>query len=224
MKILIVAASYLEIKELLLFFDFKKIDENIYSVKDRHKEIDILISGIGIAFTTYTLTKKIIEKKYDLVINIGIAGSFKKNINIGDVVIVKNEQFGDLGIEDKNNFQTLFEIGLISMNKKPFESCKLLYKNIDIQSITKLQKVKAVTVNTVSGNELSIEKLNKKFNADIETMEGAAFFYVCLMENVKFVQIRAISNYVEERNKANWNIPLAISNLTATVKDLLLEF
>ena len=37
-------------------------------------------------------------------------------------------------------------------------------------------------------------------------MEGAAFFYVCLKEKVNFFQIRAISNFVEKRNKKNWEI------------------
>ena len=50
-------------------------------------------------------------------------------------------------------------------------------------------------------------------------MEGAAFFYVCLCENIPFLQIRAISNYVEQRNEKNWNIPLAIKNLCLTLID-----
>jgi futalosine hydrolase len=39
-----------------------------------------------------------------------------------------------------------------------------------------------------------------------------------LLEKVNFLQIRTISNFVEEREKANWNIPLAIENLN---KELL---
>ncbi len=54
-----------------------------------------------------------------------------------------------------------------------------------------------------------------------KTMEGAAFFYVCLKENMNFFQIRTISNYVEERNEARWNIPLAIKNLTQQVLEII---
>ena len=68
-------------------------------------------------------------------------------------------------------------------------------------------------MNTAHGNKHSINALIEKFGADIETMEGAAVFYVCLMERIPFCEIRSISNYVEERNVANWNIPLAIENL-----------
>jgi len=223
MKILIVAATYIEIKGLLNEFDFKNKKKNLYSLKNKNNEVNILITGIGIAFTVYSLTKEIQNKDYNLIINIGIAGSFNKKINISEVVLVKEEQFADLGIENKDKFQTLFDIDFVSANVTPFTKGVLLCKHVVNKVVANILKVKAITVNTVSGNKISIEKLNKKFNADIETMEGAAFFYVCLMEKVKFIQIRAISNYVEERNKENWNIPLAVSNLTTNIKNILLE-
>jgi futalosine hydrolase len=54
-------------------------------------------------------------------------------------------------------------------------------------------------------------------------MEGAAFFYACLQQQgLGFVQIRALSNYVEPRNRAAWQIPQAIEHLGQTVKDLFL--
>jgi futalosine hydrolase len=77
--------------------------------------------------------------------------------------------------------------------------------------------VKAVTVNTLHGSKESIKRVKEKFNPEIETMDGAAFFYVCLSEKVPFLQIRAISNFVEIHRIENWNIPLAIDNLTDTV-------
>jgi futalosine hydrolase len=84
-----------------------------------------------------------------------------------------------------------------------------------------LKKVSAITVNTTHGCKKSIDLFKNKFNADIETMEGAAFFYVCLNEGVKFFQIRTISNFVEERNEANWNIPLAIKNLNQQLSGII---
>ena len=52
-------------------------------------------------------------------------------------------------------------------------------------------------------------------------MEGAAFFYVCLVKNIKFIQIRSVSNFVEERNKKAWKIPLAIENLNKELKNII---
>ena len=49
-------------------------------------------------------------------------------------------------------------------------------------------------------------------SADVESMEGASVMMVCEKFNTPSLQIRGVSNYVEERNKKNWDIPLAISN------------
>jgi futalosine hydrolase len=52
-------------------------------------------------------------------------------------------------------------------------------------------------------------------------MEGAAFFYACREAGVPCLQIRAVSNYVEKRNRDNWHIGLAIKNLNTFAMDLL---
>jgi futalosine hydrolase len=52
-------------------------------------------------------------------------------------------------------------------------------------------------------------------------MEGAAFLFVCENERIPYVQIRAVSNYVEKRNRDAWNIPLALSNLSLKMIEIL---
>ena len=83
--------------------------------------------------------------------------------------------------------------------------------------------VKGITVNTIHGSQEKIQRLKNKYHAEIETMEGAAFFYVCLMEKLPFLQIRSISYFVEIRKVDNWHHPLAIGNLTATILEILEE-
>ena len=85
-----------------------------------------------------------------------------------------------------------------------------------------LKPVRAITVNTATGSDASRKKLLKKFNPDIETMEGATFFYICSRENIPFLALRAISNKVEPRNKNNWNIALALNNLSEKLNEVLL--
>jgi futalosine hydrolase len=85
-----------------------------------------------------------------------------------------------------------------------------------------LKPVRAITVNTATGSETTRGMLLKKFNPDIETMEGATFFYICSREDIPFLALRAISNKVELRNKNNWNIDLALHNLSEKLIDVLL--
>ncbi len=214
MKILIVAATEKEIEPLLEKLEVKKILHNLKICKYKKLHIDVLISGIGMVSTAYYCTKNI-SGKYDFALNLGIAGSFKKIIKVGDVVNVVSDKFSELGAENGEEFLSLKELNLD--NEAGIENKSLIKNNI----LKNLKKVSGITVNTVHGNTLSIKKIVKKFNPDIETMEGAAFMLVCKKEKIPCAQIRAISNFVERRNKKNWNILIAIKNLnTATIQIL----
>lgn len=215
MKILIVSATEKEIEPLMKILEVKKFFKDFKICRFKNSEVHILISGTGMVSTTYFLTKAI-SKKYDLAMNLGIAGSFKKNIKIGEVVNVVKDRFSELGAEDGEKFISLNEMNLKGENE--FENKNSIR---EIREIRVLKKVSGITVNTVHGNESSIKKVVKKFNPDIETMEGAAFIFVCRKEKIPCVQIRAISNFVERRNKKNWNIPLAIKNLNETAIQIL---
>jgi futalosine hydrolase len=62
--------------------------------------------------------------------------------------------------------------------------------------------------------------LVRRFDPDIETMEGASFFYICRRESIPFFAVRSISNRVERRNRASWNIPLALENLSVRMEEV----
>lgn len=214
LKILIVFATELEADRLLNELMKNKIPvSNGSNFNINNLNVEIFISGIGIPLATYSLTKKVISDTYDLIINAGICGSYNDDLIIGDCVSVILDEFADIGtVYGDNSFKTLFEEGLLEPDKKPFNSGKLynpLKSNID----TELPKVTAITVNSVSGNKDQIKYRKEKFNPDIESMEGAAVAFVCIKEKLNLLQIRAVSNKVEERNKDNWNIPFALDNL-----------
>ncbi len=211
MKILLVAATLPEIQPTIVWLEhsWEKVELNFY--KKNNNEIHILITGVGLTATAYQLGKTLAQNKYDLCLNAGIAGAFEWQLLLGDIVEVESECFGDLGAEDGNgNFLDIFEMNLLESNNFPFKN-KIL-KNPACQ-FPDLKKVRALSVNKVHGNENSILNIQKKYASQIESMEGAAFFYVCLHEKIPFAQIRSISNYVEKRNRANWDIPLAIKKL-----------
>jgi futalosine hydrolase len=225
LKILIVAASNTETKQLSDKLEFiQSINNNYVCCKYGTLGIDILVTGVGSIFTTYYLTKALSAYNYDLAINIGIAGSFDYFLEQGFVVNVIQDQFADLGVEENDNFYTLSEKELMDENIYPFR--REILKNqgtYDIDEVDSLIPVKSITVNTLIGSLGSVQKLKDKFKPEIMTTEGAAFFYVCLMENIPFLQLRAISNFVEIRKIENWNIPLALKNLTDSVLTIFEE-
>jgi len=223
MKILFVGATCFELYQF--FENLKQEKDNkgpVFHYQWHDLEIDLIITGLGMTFTTYFLTKALGLKKYDLVINAGIAGSFRDEISIGTVVNVKSEQFCDFGIEDTEKLQTVFEAGFVDPHSFPFENGILVnphrFENID------LPVVHGVTGNISHGDPVSIARIKNYFDPDIESMEGAAVFYVCLHEKVPFLEIRAISNYVELRDTDKWDIPVTLENLTDELFRFLRQF
>jgi len=214
MKILLVSAKKSEIASCINKFKMISSRANVSSFHFGKHSVDVLITGAGMTATAFHLGK-ILGKKYDWAVNAGIAGSFRKNIPLGSVVNVISDCFADFGAEDGGKFLTAKEIGLVSGFR--FQVSGFRFQNKIIDS---LSKVKGVTVNTVHGNTSSIKKLIKKFNPDVESMEGAAFLLACNYEKTPCLQIRAISNFVERRNKKKWKMKLAISNLTGALEKI----
>ena len=206
MRILLVAATKAEIEP----FQSLKLTDNV----------DVLITGVGMVASTFQLTNALGQYDYDFVVNAGIAGAFSRNLKIGNVIEVETDIFSELGVEDGNLFLSVFESRLIAENEFPYRNGKLSNPNAGMSD---LPLMKGTTVNTVHGNEDSIKKVVEQFSPQIESMEGAAIAYVCLQKKVKFIQLRAISNYVEKRNKNAWNIPLAIVNLNNELNKLIVK-
>jgi futalosine hydrolase len=187
-------------------------------------DISLLVTGVGSVSTAWAMKQWIsVNDKPDLAINGGIAGSYNPGIIAGDVVMPVSDCFADAGVEDGDTFLTLPEAGLSNANEFPYSNGQILGDKVYIDRMKDLVKpVRAITVNTATGSATTRNKLIKKFNPDIETMEGATFFYICVRENIPFLALRAISNMVEPRNKSTWKIELALDKLSEMVDRILL--
>ena len=218
MKIIIVAATKFEIQPLLDQMETGgNSDGKLICCKYKESKIDFLITGAGMVATTYS-TAKALSNKYDLALNTGVCGSFNDNLEIGSVINIVQDHFSELGAEDGDQFLSIKEIGLEGKIEM-FNETQIKNKVLD-----EIPKVCGITVNTVHGNAYSIEKVFQKFHPNTESMEGAAFMFVCENEGIPYAQIRAVSNYVERRNNNNWNIPLAIENSNKKMIEVLNAF
>lgn len=178
------------------------------------------VTGIGMAPAVYYTLKCLQEDRYDMAVNIGIAGSFTDRLPVGSVCCVQKEYFGDCGIQTPKGFLTLFDEHLLGENTFPFVD-GALHAPAPPASVAGIPLATGVTVHTASGERQRIAGLQARFSPDIETMESAAFFYVCLQEKIPFLALRAISNRVEPRDKSKWDIPLALQNLGQALKKVV---
>ena len=226
MRILLVAATAAELGPLISDFGISMSDLE----SDKHAQIfknkseienaksEILITGVGMVATAFALGKHLANNNYDLVVNLGIAGSFDSSIGIGDVIEITQDTIAELGAEDDNSFLSIGDLGFGEDTFYPSAKLADLY---NLFNNFNLKTARAITVNTVHGNESSIKKVIERLDPQLESMEGAAFFCACNQMNVPCIQIRAVSNYVEKRNRDNWNIGLAIKNLDTFAMEFL---
>jgi len=206
MKILIVAATQLELNPV----------QEVLNEIDRHK-LSYLVTGVGMTATAFHLGRAI-SNEYDLAINIGLAGAFDRSIALGEVVNVIQDHCSEEGVQDGDEFLNLEEIGLRKGDEFPFIDGHL---KSSFNSPIQLKELRGITVNTVHGNENSIRKVTQRLHPEVESMEGAAFMYACNVQKLPCLQIRAISNYVEKRDRNSWKIDLALNNLAKETYSLI---
>ena len=185
----------------------------LYTGQSHRLKLSFHQCGVGMLATAVSLSRLIVEEKPDLIIQAGIAGTFDPKTPLGKLVVVKDETLGDMGVEEDGRWKDIFDLRLEKSSYHPFEKRRLPNPWLAQFNLLKLPEVSAITVNEVTTRADRMEQLVKKYNQHTESMEGAALHYVCREANIPFIQVRAISNYVGERNKEHWKIKEAIDSL-----------
>ncbi len=218
-KITIVAATKLELQPL--FNQWQPQAGDFIGLYIANESLHFLITGMGMMNTAAHLALYSQQYEREFYIDAGICGAFNRAIQIGDVVQISSETYGDFGVENDEAFQDFFDLGFIDKKEDAFQYGLCTPIESEMHSKITLPKATSITVNKVHGNEKSIKIIQEKYQADTENMEGLAFYYVMKLINKPSIEIRSISNYVEKRNKENWDIKSAVNNLNSTLAQLI---
>lgn len=224
MKILLLSATVFEIEPTINWLRARAISEAGNVLHFTAVSIEVLFTGVGITATAFTLGQRFAAAALpDLAIQAGIGGALDRSLKLGQVVRIQSERFGDLGAEAPDGRHlSLGEIGLHP--GLPFNQAEELVPADGVAALP-FPAVAGLTVNQVSGSAPGIERLRERFpEAQVESMEGAAFFYACGLAGVDPLQLRAVSNYVEPRNRDAWKMPEAIAALNTSLQQLLAAF
>lgn len=218
-KVLLCAATKAEIEPFLSFLEthFQREGEDCF--RNNRWQIRILITGVGMMAAAYSLATHLAVYQYDAAIQAGIAGSFDTTVPLGTVLGVLSEQYGDLGAEDRDGHIDIFKLGFLAADSAPFTQGKLRNEH-PFPAGEDLPFASALSVNTVSGQTDTIKRRLQTYGVQLESMEGISFHYACLQHKLPFLQVRAVSNYVTPRNRADWNIGLATGNLNQYLQRL----
>lgn len=183
--------------------------------------IRFLVTGVGLGPSMYQLAKHLILNPPELVIQAGIAGSLDPQLLPGETVVIDADTIGDAGVVENKQFHNLFALGLADPDLFPWKEGFLPNPYAQWLALPELKMAKGITVNEVSTNPERIQQYRLQWGAQTESMEGAALHYVCLMENVPFLQLRSISNIIGERDKTKWKLKEAIQNLDTELNLLI---
>ena len=217
MRVLLVAATEAEVAPTLQALRARP------DAPDSPLSVGVCITGVGLVAAAYELGKAVAAGHWDFVLGAGIAGSFSKSLSLGDCVIVESEQLADFGAEDGEDFIDIFSLGFVKANDPPFKRRQLINPLSESPfALAHLPRVAGLSVTTVSGCEATIARRLTRYAASVESMEGAALHYVCLKEQIPFLQLRSISNYVTRRDRSAWRIADAIASLNTQLAAWLL--
>lgn len=211
MYILLVAATSFEIQPA--------IDQTGSPFREGY-ETDTLITGIGSIPTVYSLMRQIGRRRPDIIIQAGIAGCFFPG-RIGEVLVIKEEVLGDLGVQEGGQFKTIFDLGLTDPATPPFSNGLLVNPHQTLLDLPGLEKVRGITINEISTDAARIGWYQQNMAPVVESMEGGALHFTCLKEGIPFLQLRSVSNDIGVRDKSRWDIRTAISRLNLQLMQIL---
>jgi len=223
MRILVVTATEAEVAALVTSLEpLSGRSSRLKSYAHEPHSVDILTTGVGMVATATWCSGVFARERYDLVLNAGVCGSFRPALPPGSVVHVTTDRIADLGAEDGDAFLSVQELQLLGEDEFPWTRGRLVNSAPPLnEALRQLPVGDAITVNTVHGNDVTIASAVERYNPHVESMEGAAFMYSCLVHGVPFAQVRAVSNIVERRNRAAWTLRESIDALATTLVKII---
>lgn len=203
------------------------------------RSVVVVITGVGKANAAQAVTAILENVEIETIIVGGYGGAYPPSqLGIGDIAVATEEIYGEEGVLIPNGWQSMEYIGIpllekwknkyfnrFPSNKEMVERAVEIAKRLPAfsrgASEPKILCGPFVTMSQATGCREIGEQLCRRFQAICENMEGAAIAHICTLYDVPFLEIRGISNMVEDREPANWNKPIASKNVQAAILGML---
>ena len=194
--------------------------------------VDLVLSGIGPVNTAHALTRRLMTRpRPSLVIQTGIAGAYVgAELAVGAVALANEEVYGDLGVLTLDGWRPAEEIGIPLV--EPMEDRPARYNAFPLNPglVAAADALcgglvartgRFLTLSQVTGVRAHGDALHARFRALCESMEGAAAAHVCALYGLPFLEVRGISNLVEDRDRSSWRLTDAAEAAQAVARRLV---
>lgn len=205
----------------------------VYTGGIGESKVAYIVSGMGKTNAAHAATLLLERFSPRLIILFGIGGAYPfSGLRVGDIAIAEKEVYGDEGVQTKEGFQDTGLIGIpllqkgrkIFFNEFPLDR-RLVRKALkSFYPLPLAPQVKSgtfVTVSSCTGTRKRALELRKRYGAVCENMEGAAVAHLCALYGIPLLELRGISNMVDNRDRSDWNIRLAAENCQTAVAGFL---
>jgi futalosine hydrolase len=185
------------------------------------KEVVACIGGMGKVNAAHAATLALLRYAPQALIVFGIGGAYPSSgARVGDIAVAREEIAGDEGVLTHEGFKDTEYIG-IPLLKTAASGIYTTYAAtpslLDLAGRTLAVHHPAgtthvgsfVTLSTCTGTLTRARELEERYHALCENMEGAAAAHVAIAHDLPWLEVRGISNIVEDRNLVTWDIPLA---------------
>ena len=194
----------------------------------------VVVTGLGAVNAAQALTRHICEAgKPSLVVQTGVAGAYvPAAVPVGSVLLATEEMYGDVGVLTPEGWLPADVIGIPLVEARAGMPPRFNQFPCDPRLVARAAALAGPLV-TRTGRFLTLaqctgvreigDALHRRFNALCESMEGAAAAQVCALHDILFLEVRGISNLVEDRNRESWKIREAAEAAQLVVRQLLLQ-
>lgn len=173
-------------------------------------------AGMGKANAAQGAAALLESREVSGIVGFGIGGAYSgSGLGIGDVALASAAIYGDEGVAAPDGWISTEGIGIPLVERggrrwfNVFEAdagrVEAARKALEAAGIA-VRVGPFVTVSACSGTAARGAELAARFGALVEGMEGAALAHVATLYGMPWVELRAISNAVEDRDLARWRL------------------
>jgi futalosine hydrolase len=195
------------------------------------RAIVVLIGGMGKTNAAHALTALLERTPVRGIIGFGVAGAYPgSGLQVGDLCLASSQHYGDEGVETPTGWISCEGIGIPLaeangarfFNDFPVDQPGLRRGAAVVSSEQgRLTVGPFVTVSSCSGTTERGASLERRFGAVCETMEGAAYAHIAALYGLPYLELRGISNLVEDRDLASWQLAKAANAVAEALPALV---
>jgi futalosine hydrolase len=182
-------------------------------------EVLVLAAGMGKTNAAHGLTVLLERVPARGVIGFGVGGAYPgSGLGVGDLALAASESYGDEGAATPDGWISTREIGIPLLERggeRTFNDLPLDADRVERAAAAlrgaglRVRVGPFVTVSCCSGTAALGAALAGRFGALCESMEGAAYAHVAALYGLPFLEVRGISNLVEDRDLSRWDLRTA---------------